>query len=44
LNTWEGWKKGESRSRLFDIGPKEEDILGDHAEVGVHKSWKRPST
>jgi hypothetical protein len=36
LNTWKGWKKDECRSRLFGTGPKEEEILVDHAEGGIH--------
>jgi hypothetical protein len=31
LNTWKGRKKDERRSRLFGTGPKEEEILVDHA-------------
>jgi hypothetical protein len=42
LNTWEGWKKNESRSRLFGIDPKEEEILVDNAEGRIHRSRSRP--
>jgi hypothetical protein len=35
---WKGWKKEECRSRLFGIGPKEEEILIDNAEDGIHRS------
>jgi hypothetical protein len=44
LCTWIGWEKDEGRSRFFDIGPKEEEILVDHEEVGVYRSRKKPST
>jgi hypothetical protein len=42
LNTWKGRKKDERRSRLFGTGPKEEEILVDHAEGGIHRSRNRP--
>jgi hypothetical protein len=42
LNTWKGWKTDECRSRLFDTGPTEEEILVDHAEDGIHRSRNRP--
>jgi hypothetical protein len=41
LNTWKGWKKDECQSRLFGTGPKEEEILVDHAEDGIHRSRNR---
>jgi hypothetical protein len=41
-NTWEGWKKDECRNKLFGAGPKEEQILVDHAEVGIHRNRNRP--
>jgi hypothetical protein len=37
LNTWIGWKKDECRSRLFGTDPKEEEILVDQAEGGIHR-------
>jgi hypothetical protein len=43
LNMWKGWKKDECRSRLLGIGPKEEEILIDDAEDGIHRSRNRPS-
>jgi hypothetical protein len=43
LNMCKGWKKDECRSRLFGISPKEEGILVDHAEGGIHKSRNRQS-
>jgi hypothetical protein len=42
LNMWKGWNKNECRIRLFGIGPKEEDILVDHAEIGIHRGRNRP--
>jgi hypothetical protein len=42
LNTWKGWKKDECQSRLFGTGSKEEEILVDHAEGGIHRSSNRP--
>jgi hypothetical protein len=43
LNTWKGRKKDECRSRLFGTGPKEEEILVDHAEGRVYRSRNRPT-
>jgi hypothetical protein len=40
---WKRWKKDVCRSKLFGINPKEEEILVDHAEYGIHRSWKKPS-
>jgi hypothetical protein len=31
-----------SRSWLFGTGPKEEEILVDHTEGGIHRSRNRP--
>jgi hypothetical protein len=35
--------KEERRRRLFVISPKEEQILVDHPECGIHRSRNRPS-
>jgi hypothetical protein len=43
LIMWKGWKKDECRSGVFGISQKEEEILVDHAEGGIHKSRYRPS-
>jgi hypothetical protein len=32
FSMWKGWTKDECRGRLFGVGPKEEEILVDHAE------------
>jgi hypothetical protein len=42
LNMCIGWNKVESWKRLFGVGPKEEGILVDHTEDGIHRSWNRP--
>jgi hypothetical protein len=35
-------EEDECRSRLFGTGPKEEEILVDHAEGGIHRNRNRP--
>lgn len=44
LSMQKGWKKDEYRRKFFDIGPKEEQILVDHAKIVTPRSRKKPST
>jgi hypothetical protein len=39
---WKGWKKDECQSKLFGKHPKEEEILLNNAEGGIHRSRNRP--